>query len=578
MGWLRGLGRGAGIGLWIVVLAPALALAPAAFLDRGPGRSARPTVFPLALVTLDPVVWDCVWNSLTVATVVASGSLVAGVGLARALVRWRFRGRTPLAALALATLVIPPLFEAMGLRRLFELWRGAGAPAAWEHGWGWVGWAWVGLAGGVPLVALASATALARVEPAWEDAARLAGASRLWTWWRLTWPIVRPSAAGAAGVVFTLTLAEPGAPLILGLRRTLGFQIVEAALGPDPAPRAAVLALAAVVLATAARVLLRRWGGRPAAGLSNLPVARTEAARWPRALGLNLMLGSWALLAWLPALVVMSSALAPDPTAPPTVARPSAGAFLRRLSEPPAGRLIANSVALGLAVVAIDLALARALTAGRQGGGLATTAWPVAMPPLALGVGGLALPGLLQMGADALRAAGGREALARGLGVIADGLDPGRTPGVLLVAVAAAARLPMLARAIEAGRQRSRRAPVEAALLLGATAGEARRVASAGWLGATPGALALTLALAATDLAPALVLCPSIESRTMTPGALILADEPGDGRPRAAALASVAIALNVLALALAGSDRHVPLASWCWPRDPSPLSKGSSQG
>ena len=81
MGWLRGLGRLAGIGLWIVVLAPALALAPAAFLDRGPGGSARPTMFPLALVTLDPVVWDCVWNSLAVAAVVTSGSLVAGVGL-----------------------------------------------------------------------------------------------------------------------------------------------------------------------------------------------------------------------------------------------------------------------------------------------------------------------------------------------------------------------------------------------------------------------------------------------------------------------------------------------------------------
>ncbi len=289
--------------------------------------------------------------------------------------------------------------------------------------------------------------------------------------------------------MFTLTLAEPGALLILGLRRTLGFQIVEAALGPDPAPRVAVLALAAVVLATAARVLLRWWGGRPAPGLADLPVARTEAARWPRSLGLNLMLGSWALLAWLPALVVMSSALAPDPTAPPTAARPSAGAFLRRLSEPPAGRLIANSAALGLAVVAIDLALAlaRALASGRRGGGLAAAAWPVAMPPLALGVGGLALPGLLQMGADALRAAGGREALARGLGVIADGLDPCRTPGVLLVVVVAAVQLPMLTRAVEAGRERHRRVRVEAALLLGATVSEARRVSWEGWFGATPG-------------------------------------------------------------------------------------------
>jgi hypothetical protein len=290
------------------------------------------------------------------------------------------------------------------------------------------------------------------------------------------------------------------------------------------------------------------------------------------------MLGSWALLAWLPALVVMSSALAPDPTAPAAAARPSAGAFLRRLSEPPAGRLIANSAALGLAVVAIDLALARALTARRQGGGLSTTAWPVAMPPLALGVGGLVLPRLLQMGADALRAAGGREALARGLGVIADSLDPGRTPGVLLVVVVTAVRLPMLACAVEAGRAQHRRVRVEAALLLGATASEARRVASAGWFGATPGALALTLALAATDLAPALVLSPTTESRTITPGALILADGPDDGRPRAAALAIVAIALNMLALALAGGDRHVPLASWCLPRDTFPLRQGSPHG
>ncbi len=199
MGWLRGLGRLAGIGIWIVVLAPALALTPAAFLDRGPGGSARPTVFPLALVMLDPVVWDCVWNSLAVAAVVASGSLVAGVGLSRALVRWRFRGRTPLAAPGAGDAGHPPTLRSDGPAPAVRTLREAGAPAAWEHGWGWVGWAWVGLAGGVPLVALASATVLARVGPAWEDAARLAGESRLRTWWRLTWPIVRPSAAARQG-------------------------------------------------------------------------------------------------------------------------------------------------------------------------------------------------------------------------------------------------------------------------------------------------------------------------------------------------------------------------------------------
>ena len=42
------------------------------------------------------------------------------------------------------------------------------------------------------------------------------------------WPIVRPAAARAAGIIFLLAIVEPGAPLVLGLRRTLAFQIVDA--------------------------------------------------------------------------------------------------------------------------------------------------------------------------------------------------------------------------------------------------------------------------------------------------------------------------------------------------------------
>ena len=176
-----------------------------------------------------------------------------------------------------------------------------------------------------------------------------------------------------AGSVFTLVLVEPGVPLLLGLRRTLAFQVVAAALGPDPAPRVAVLSLAAVGLALIARVLLRGWGRHSAPDLADASVARTAAARWPRAVGLNLVLGTWALLAWLPALAVMASALASASGDPAGGMCLSVGDFLHRLADPLARRLIANSAALGLAVVALDLAVAQRLP--RFAGALAWR-WP----------------------------------------------------------------------------------------------------------------------------------------------------------------------------------------------------------
>src|SRR4051794_7186334 len=93
---IRGLGRRATAGIWLVALIPASGLLVAAVLDRGPTGAVRISVFPMALALWDPFVWDCLWNSVAVASVVALGSLAIGVGLARVVARWRFWGRTPL--------------------------------------------------------------------------------------------------------------------------------------------------------------------------------------------------------------------------------------------------------------------------------------------------------------------------------------------------------------------------------------------------------------------------------------------------------------------------------------------------
>lgn len=556
-------------GLWLVALMPASGLIAAAVLDRGPTGVVRVSAFPMALAVWDPFVWDCLWNSVAVAGVVAMGSLVVGVSLARIVARWRFWGRTPLAALTLAPLVVPPVFGAIGLRGLLgppEAWpRVAVGPWISPGDWGgWLGWIWLGLAGGVPLVAMASAHALARISPACEDAARMAGASRRQVWRRLIRPLVRPDAARAAAGVFAWTLLEPGAPLVLGLRRTLSFQAVEAALGPDPFPRAAVLTLAGLAIATIGRLILRSWGGMPAPPSTISLVERGDRASARRASVFVLVLVTWGALAWLPILGLVQGALAEGVGLSRGGTHPASIAVARLLNDPGSRRLAANSLALGVAVAAIGLLLSWALAGSKPGRARAEalTSWIEAIPPLAWGVGALTLPSLASLGADLLGASGGHDATAGAVRHLADALDPDRTPGVLLVMAVVASRLPALARGAVRGREASRPAPRDAALSLGTNPRRARRMASGGALGASAGALWLTVALVVTSLAPALLLTPTLETRTVTPGVLILADEPGGGLARAAALAIAATAVNLIALAAASRGRSRPIGAW----------------
>ena len=322
-----------------------------------------------------------------------------------------------------------------------------------------------------------------------------------------------------------------------------------------------MLALSALGASVAGRVLVSWWGGAPESDLARTPVARAGPASWRRALGFMLILGAVAALAWLPIVSLAASALARSTGEPPGV---SMIAFLHRLDRMTSRRLLAISLALGTVVVAIDLTLVRLLRT-RQGPRSvlrAMTLWPETAPPLVLGVGALVLPGILLAGADGLVEMGSGASLARGLRWAADRLDPFRTPGLLLVLGVAAARLPMAARAEEAGRAGSRRAMVDAAVTLGARPGRARRLASGGRLGISIGTLALLVALAATSLAPALVLATTSESRPVAPGVLILSDGSGEDRRVAAALATCAIVVNIAAFALASRSRVVPVGEW----------------
>ena len=250
--WLRILARGL---LRSVQLAPAVLLLAAILVDEGPTGEARASshFFPLVLWLFDDFAWTCARNSVSFALAVSIISLVLGVGLRRALERVWPRARPALAASALAVVAISPAFlrlgskvasatEESGLLPLESM--GAGSPGASLESWSgillWLTWINSAVTPGAAFVALACASSFRRLDPAEAEAARLAGASSLRIARDLSWPIVRPAAVRAAGLVFLIALVEPGAPLVLGLRRTLAFQIVDAATGASPFPRGRV--------------------------------------------------------------------------------------------------------------------------------------------------------------------------------------------------------------------------------------------------------------------------------------------------------------------------------------------------
>lgn len=272
-----------------------------------------------------------------------------------------------------------------------------------------------------------------------------------------------------------------------------------------------------------------------------------------------------AALVWIPIAALPVATLELGRTS-----RGRLGAFAVLVHDPLSRRYLLNALALGTAVTLVDLLLARAAVSTLARGRWASlTRWPGTVPPLAIGVGALALPTLVEaaagLAASAMPGSSVGLWMASTLGRLAGVLDLDRTPGVLLVLAVATARSPLIVRSAVARCRRVRPSEIEAAVVLGATPGRARRALTGRWLlGVAPAAALLTFATAATSPVPALVLAPTAETRPVGPAILDLADSP-DGSPNlahAAALATAALALNLSACALATRGRGGIVGAW----------------
>jgi iron(III) transport system permease protein len=564
----------------MLVVAPTLALMAAVAFDRGPAGDVRLSFFPVVLASYDPFFWTCARNSIIFAAVVTAGSMVVGSLLGWIVGRRRLRGCSLLRAAVASSLAAPPFVLSLGL---LGLW---GTPESWPwpvatpqpgrggsslESWGglplWTLWVWSTLPAASAFVMLAAARTVEQFDPAWEDAARLAGAGSFRAWRTLSWPLCRPTAARAAATIFSLAVLEPGAPLVLGLRRTLAFQIVETATSREPFPRAAIWSMMAGAIALCGWFVVRRWGGQPILAGEQIPAPVRSFPRTVRRAGVNgalagsLILGSWAVLGWSPLIGLVRQVFAQgrESLALTGLGMRSFLEMSRPLVDPPILELIAHSLLLGLEVAAGMLVLAWLVQAdGAAEASPFIRSWSMGhigvVPPLVLGIGILAVPWLGTLGSEWLRGVPGREGLATRAGSLAAQLDTERNPWILLVySVGLAVGLPVLAACWGMCRPTPAeiRSNADAAILAGASRMRARRLATPQKARRESGRFVLVAGLAATNLTPALLFTPWMDGRTVAPAVVNLASGPDGARLAAAGLALFAVAVNLAALGAA---------------------------
>lgn len=224
---------------------------------------------------------------------VAAIVLPLAFGVAFALERSRLPFRGVLAAAASAPLLVPSLLPALALVYLFGR---HGLLTDWLGGhtvYGWPGLLAADSVAAFPHALILLRTALSAADGRLYEQAALLGASPWKTFWRVTLPGARHGLVSAGVVVFSLTIADVGAPKIVGGDvDVLALEIYKQVLGRQNFQIGAVIALLLLAPSLIAVVVERLAARRQAALVSS----RSTPYHPPHDLGRDLGLGAIALI------------------------------------------------------------------------------------------------------------------------------------------------------------------------------------------------------------------------------------------------------------------------------------------
>lgn len=384
---LLGGGLGAALLFGILIVYPSAVLVANAFLANG-----RFTLDHLLRTLRDPGAYQTLWNSLIVAGASAALGTALGAALAWLVTRADLPAPRFWDTVALLPYMIPPFIGAIAwvyllgpVGYLNQIWMwltGSTDPLVVIYGPG--GIIFVLTLYGYPIAYATVRAMLQRMDPALEEAARIAGARPVHLVREITLPLMRPGLLAGGLLLFMSSLANFGIPAVLGFPAryfVLPTKIYATILNFD-APfnlqTAAALSLWLVVIAAvllqAQRLLLRRARFAVVTGQATAP-HRMALGRWRPPVIAALALFALVTVV-LPLAAILLTALTRAYGLPPVpenfTLRHFATAFL---GIPKAQRALVNSFGLsaGAATVIVLMALGLGYLIGRlrvRGAGL----------------------------------------------------------------------------------------------------------------------------------------------------------------------------------------------------------------
>lgn len=237
--------------------------------------------------------WAVAGNTLLLAVLAGVGSTVLGLMFALAVARSRRGWTRALRMLSVLPIITPPFV--IGLALIVTFGR-AGAVTEWLKGafelsstryiYGLPGVLLAQLLAFTPVAFLILVDAVSGVSPSMEEAAQTLRASPSQTFWKVTFPLLRPALANAFLVGFVESLADFGNPLVLGGASfdVLATEIYFTVAGAQAdLPRAAAMGIVLLALALLAFVAQQRWVGKASYTTVTGKGDAGLAARLPRA-------------------------------------------------------------------------------------------------------------------------------------------------------------------------------------------------------------------------------------------------------------------------------------------------------
>jgi len=251
-----------------LVLGPFLPLLYASVRDRPLYEvGGRFTVEPYRELFGQRAFWHAWWNTLQFAALTTTLAVTLGAAVAILCTRTDLAGRRAFSRLVLLPLLLPSLGMVLGWT---AVWGDGGYITSFFHQRLHIGTPSINTIPGMslveatrlmPIAFLTCQAALVRADSSLEDAARSAGASPLRVLRSITIPMLRPALLNAATLIFTLSIAVLGIPLLLGVPNNIQFvssylyTLWTNASSPDPG---SVSAGAMLLLSVATFLLLVR--------------------------------------------------------------------------------------------------------------------------------------------------------------------------------------------------------------------------------------------------------------------------------------------------------------------------------